>query len=213
MLEGILFYGLGAICLMLFLLRFYQLTRPMKWVGVAHGVNILSLGIGQIMMMNGSKNNLFIYHFALILMYAAYATAFYYAINNTRVKRLILVSIGLFTLAAIGFMATIQPLKDYNSYALTLTNLLLPAWSLTYLYRLFSEVKIVSLEKDAFFWVSIGLLFTTLANFFGSGLMSYLIRESRVYAAKVYMLEEGMTFLLFAILCVAIMADRIFKRA
>ncbi|RYF78304.1 MAG: hypothetical protein EOO39_01780 [Cytophagaceae bacterium] len=211
--ETILFFGLALVSLALFLIRFRLLSKAMKWVGVAHGVNVLSLVIGQIMKMKGSTNNLFIFHFALILIYAAYATAFYYAIATTRFRQIVLVSIGVFTLAALGFMATIQPLVEYNSYALTLANLLLPCWSLMYLYRLFSEVKIASLERDPFFWVSIGLLFTSLANFFGSGLMSYLIHESRDYAYKVYMLEETMTILLFAILGVAVMADKLFKKA
>ncbi|HEX9959233.1 MAG TPA: hypothetical protein VGA96_18325, partial [Fibrella sp.] len=186
MVEIIVFFGLAGICLVLFIIRFHQLSTAMKWVGIAHGVNVLSLVVGQIMMMRGTKNNLFIFHFALILIYAAYATAFYYAIDARRIQRLILVSIGLFGTAALGFMATIQPLKEYNSYALTLANLLLLGWALTYLYTSFSEVKFVSLEKDPFFWVSIGLLFTSLGNFFVSGLMSYLIRESREYASKLY---------------------------
>ena len=197
----------------LFLIRYYQLSTAMKWVGVAHGVNVLSLVVGHVMKLNGSKNNLFIFHFALIFVYAAFANGFYFALKIREIRRLLMLSVGVFSVAAVGFMLTIQPLSQYNSYALTLANVLLISWSLVYLYAAYSEMKLVRLERDPFFWVSVGLLFTSLGNFFANGLMSYLIRESRPYAYKVYLLEEVMTMVLFVILCVAVLADRLFRAA
>ncbi len=210
--DAVIYFTFAVLCLLLFLLRSYRLSRSMRWVGVAHAINTISLATGQVMMVNGMKNNLFIFHFSLLFVYASYAVAFYFALSQVTTKRLILLSIGFFVLTSLGLTYTIQPINEYNSYAVILAYLLLVVWSLTYLYTLFSEVKIAGLEQDPMFWVSIGLLFTSLGGFFANGLMSYLIRESRQVAYEIYLVEEVMSLLLVFTLIVAVLADRLFVR-
>jgi hypothetical protein len=210
--DVVIYFTFAVLCLSLFLLRYYRLSKAMRWVGIAHGINTISLATGQVMMMNGVKNNLFIFHFSLLFIYASYAVAYYFALSQVTTKRLILLSIGLFVLVSLGITYTIQPIDKYNSYAMILSYLLLIVLSLTYVYTLFSEVKIAGLEQDPMFWVSIGLLFTSLGGFFANGLMSYLIRESRQVAYEIYMVEELMSLLLVFTLIVALLADRLFVR-
>ncbi|WP_381519785.1 hypothetical protein [Spirosoma soli] len=99
---------------------------------------------------------------------------------------------------------TVQPWSQYNSYALTLFNTLTGIWSGYYLWRIFIDVKITSLEKEATFWVCAGLFFTSLGNFFVQGLMQYMISVSNQYALTVYWIQELMGFVLFGVFLIAL---------
>jgi hypothetical protein len=208
--EVVLFFSLAIGCLVIYLLHWHRLTKAMRWVGVAHAINTVSMGTGQLLTSYGWQNNLFIFHFSIIFLYTAYALAFYSALDDHRVRRLILFSIVFYTLASLLITATIQPINEYNSYALILFNLLLVGWSLTHLYSLFRAAKIAHLEQDAFFWISSGLLFTSAGNFLVTGLMRYMIHRSLAYASNMYLLIDVMGFLLIIILIVAIYANRLF---
>ena len=181
----------------------------MKWIGIAHGVNTLSLGIGQLMAPY-VDNNLYIFHFSILFLYAAYAIAFYYAVNNQLHKRLIITSIGVFIVLSLVLTATVQPLHVFNSYARIIFSVFLAGISLAYLYQLFVEIKVERIELNSFFWVSAGVLFTSVGSLFAYGLMAYLIEHSRSHARQVHIWIDAMRFLLIGVLLVAVYADILF---
>ncbi|MBO0950988.1 hypothetical protein [Fibrella forsythiae] len=208
--ETILFFTFATVCLLIYLWHWNTLTIPMKWIGIAHAINTLTLAVGTIMTLNNVDNNLYIFHFSLLLLHTAYALAFYFAIDHLLTRKLILVSIGLFITISLIFSATIQPLNEFNSYSRVLSNLLLAGMSLRYLYKLFVEVKLARIEQNSFFWVSVGLLFTSVGSFFAYGLMSYLIGLSRYHAKQIYLLIDAMNFLLIGVLIVAVYVETLF---
>ena len=208
--DAIAYFGLSGFCLAVFLLRYHALSAAVKWAGAAHGINLLSLSADEVLKAAGQKHNLYLFHFSLLFVHAAYATAFYYSLGDLRVRRSLLISTVVFVFTSLGISATIQPLHEYNSYALTLSNVLLLTWSSIYLYTLFSEVRIATLEQDPMFWVSVGLLVSSLGSFFAMGLMNFLIHQDRQQAYHVHLIIEAMWFLLVVALILALLADKIF---
>lgn len=208
--ETILFFSLATVCLLIYLWQWTSLTISMKWIGIAHAINTLTLAVGTIITSNDVENNLYIFHFSLLPLHTAYALAFYFAIDHLLTRKLILVSIGLFITVSLTFSATIQPLHEFNSYSRVVSNLLLAGMSLRYLYKLFVEVKMARIEQSSFFWVSVGLLFTSVGSFFAYGLMSYLIDLSLYHAKQIYALIDAMNFLLIGVLVVAVYAETLF---
>jgi hypothetical protein len=150
------------------------------------------------------SNNIYIFHILPIIQYLLYGRLFTQLFGQIFVKRLVWLSVGLFTVVSLLLSFTIQPWDKYNSYAATLFNLLIVLWSGYYLWRTLIDTKVIALEKEALFWIIVGLLVTSLGNFFVQGLMNYLITNSDSYALAVYWIRELMSFVLFISFLVAL---------
>ncbi|MVM31005.1 hypothetical protein GO755_13275 [Spirosoma sp. HMF4905] len=151
-----------------------------------------------------NKPNIYIYHILPIIQYTLYGLLFSQLIEQALIKRIIWLSIGLFGCISIILSSTVQPWHQYNSYGITLFNILIGLLAGYYLWRTFIDIKVVALEKEAMFWVATGLFFTSLGDFFVQGLMDYLITNERQHALTVYWIHELMQFLLLATFLLAL---------
>ncbi|RAI77565.1 hypothetical protein HMF3257_31575 [Spirosoma telluris] len=120
------------------------------------------------------------------------------------IKRMIWLSTGLGVCITLLLVSTIKSWNQFNSYGSILFDMLISFWSGYYLWRIFIDAKVVALEREALFWVSTGLFFTCLGNFFVQGFMDYLLTNSAPYALTVYWIQELMGFVLFGTFLLAL---------
>jgi hypothetical protein len=156
--------------------------------------------------------NLYIYHLLVPVQYSLLAVIYAYAIENTIMKKVILISVPLFIATSALFASTIQPLTAYNSYAASIKNILLTVWVLCYYRELFVLLHVSHIEREPFFWISTGILFYSLGDFFVEGLMNYLISHNRALAEKMYYVYFLLNLLLYFTFMMAFLCKDIFSK-
>ncbi|PSR56826.1 hypothetical protein AHMF7605_26675 [Adhaeribacter arboris] len=165
------------IILGLFFVKARQLTREQKIIGFIVLVTLpFELYAGYLQ--SFTINNLFVYHLLIPIQYSFYAYIYYCYLESKIIKKLILVSIALVMVAAVALAFTIQPPDTYNSYVIILSNFFISIWVLIYYRQLFVQLKITDLKSEPLFWISNGLLFFSLGDFFVEGLMKALLDQS-----------------------------------
>ncbi|GAB3960855.1 hypothetical protein GCM10028805_59100 [Spirosoma harenae] len=187
-----------AVNTLLYLVNYRILTPPLQILAINISITLAATLYAIYLWAILRGVNIHVYHILIIVQYALYGWLFVQANDQPLVKRVIKLSIGLFALISLAISFTIQPWNQYNSYAGTVFNLLIILLSGYYLWKTFVDGKVVALEREALFWVSIGLFFRSLGNFFADGLMNYLIRKSDSSDLAVYRIHEGMEFFLFS---------------
>ena len=212
MIEVYLFIAFLSVLLILFLIILKSATLEQKILGLLVCITLPSEIYGGFLQAR-STNNLFIYHILVPLQYCLYATIFYYNIEAKGVKKLILMSLPVAIISALVFALTVQPLNAYNSYAILITSFFTCLWILLYYRQLFTQLKIVYLEREPVFWISTGLLFYSLGGFFVEGLMGNLIDNSmqlaKWYYYHVYVFLVGFLYSMFIL---AMLCRKLFKR-
>ncbi|WP_020600173.1 hypothetical protein [Spirosoma panaciterrae] len=188
----------------LYLFNYRILTPPLRILGSTIAITWLGTGYSIYIGAVHHKPNIHVYHILIIIQYALYGLMFEKLIDQPLVKRIIRASLVLFALISLSLSLTIQPWNQYNSYATTLFNALIAIWSSYYLWRMFVDIKVEALEQEASFWISTGLLFSSLGSFFAQGLMNYLLVNTANYAIMVYWIHELMDFILFVFFLLAI---------
>jgi hypothetical protein len=202
--DALLYIAIMGVSTYLYTINYRVLTPPLKLISIAITVTFVATLCAIYVYRFKNEDNIYIYHILQIIQYIVYSLFFSQLVERVFVKRMIWLSIGLFTISALTLSSTVQPWDQYNSYETTLFNVLISLWSGYYLWRIFVDVKVEALEREASFWVVVGLLFTSLGNFFVQGLMAYLLANSESYALTVYWIHELMELVLFGIFLFAL---------
>ncbi len=202
--DTLLYVALMGVSTYLYTVNYRVLTPPLQLLAINITVTFIATLYAIYIVRVDRKDNIHIYHILSIIQYTLYGLLFSKSIEQRFIKRLIWLSIGLFGSISLILSLTIQSWSQYNSYEITIFNVLISCWSGYYLWRTFVDVKVLALEREALFWVATGLFFTSLGNFFVQGLMDYLITNSEPYALTVYWIHELMDFVLFGIFLLAL---------
>jgi hypothetical protein len=90
--------------------------------------------------------------------------------------------------------------------------MLLAAWVLSYYRELFVLLHVSRIEQEPLFWISTGLLFYSLGDFFVEGLMNYMISHSMELAQKFYYVYYLLNILLYLSFIMAFLCKDIFTQ-
>lgn len=202
--DTILYVLLLGVSMCLYGINYRILTPPLRSLTAGIAATFVITVYGIYVWRVEHRDNLYVFHILPIVQYAAYGMMFSRLVQQRRIRPFVWLTVVLFASISLTLSLTIQPWTQYNSYALTLFNVLIVFWSGYYLWRTFIDIKIVALEREAQFWVCAGLFFTSLGNFFVQGLMDYLIQISEQQALAVYWIQELMGFILFGIFLLAL---------
>ena len=153
-------------------------------------------------------NNLFVYHILTPIQYVFIALIFIDRITNPAVRKSIRISIPAFLFISILISATIQPLDDYNTYALLLKYILTIFWILLLLRQMLNSLSTASLEKDPIFWICTGLLFHSMGNILVEGVANYLINNFHDYFEKIYAIYSLLNYFLFISFAIAFLTKK-----
>jgi hypothetical protein len=200
---------LGSI--VLFFVKYAYTTRELKLLGIFLLVTFV-FELYANYLLYYSIRNLYVYHILIPVQYALLAGIYIYALVNRTLKRIIVFSIPVVVVVSAVFAFTIQPITAYNSYAVSIKNILLAAWVLCYYRELFVLLHVSRIEQEPLFWISTGLLFYSLGDFFVEGLMNHMISHSMDLAQKFYYVYYLLNILLYLSFIMAFLCKDIFTQ-
>ena len=163
---AVLFIGVSAYCeLIPALLAFskiknatrdYLLLATLVWVGTA--IALLARFVGSFL----HQPNLFLLHIYTIVDFILLSLIFKPVLPKF-LSRLLLFGFPVFaTINSIFF----EHLKTENVLNRSLSAIILMFYALSFFTKTLREMKILNLEKEPLFWISVGILFYNAASFF-----------------------------------------------
>lgn len=187
-------------------LKFRNFNLHLKLLGFVILATLLIEGYATILMLQRIRN-LYLYHYLTPLQFSLFSYIFYLILEDSRSRKIILYSIPLYLLISFLLTLQVQGFSEYNSYALSLKNLLLTIWVLLYYRETFTSLKVVRLTRDPMFWISTGLLFYSLGSFFVDGLMHYVLGESFEMANALFYISIFLGYLLHGTFFIALILE------
>ncbi len=178
---------------------FFLVTYPFEWYA-------------SFVQVQGGDNNLFVYHLLVPIQYLVFALIYYFAIASAAVKKIILCSIPCYSVISAWLTLTVEPFEIYNSFAIMLENALLALWVLVYYKELFLRRTPVVLKREPIFWISTGLLFFSVGDFFAEGLMSTVIGlDPQLAKLLFYAIYVPLLFFFYLMCTTAFVCRELFK--
>ncbi len=188
-------FSLLLLNLLIWSARYKHFSPTLRLLGWILLITALFEAYASYLLFNRIRN-LHLYHLLTPLQYILYTFLFYRILEGRFQKRLVLLSIPLYIIASAIITLYFQGLSEYNSYALSIKNVLLSCWVLFFFRDIFTSLKVVRLTGDAMFWVSTGLLFYSLGSFFVDGLMHYILGQSFEMANALFYISIFLGYLL-----------------
>ncbi|MBB6611770.1 hypothetical protein H7F15_12030 [Pontibacter sp. Tf4] len=199
-------FSLLALNLAVWLVLYKKLDSPFRLLGWTLLLTALFEAYAAYLLLNKTRN-LHLYHLLTPLQYVLYSLVFYKVLEGTIYRRAVILTIPAYLLVSGIITFFFQGLSEYNSYALSLKNVLLTLWVLLYYREIFTSLKVVELTKDAMFWTSTGLLFYSLGSFFVDGLMHYMLGKSFEMANAFFYISIFLGYLLHGTFLIAFLLE------
>jgi hypothetical protein len=188
------------VCLFIFLYK--RANSFLKYVGLYVLITFLTEIAAAYYMFKKIPNH-FLYHFLVPVQYVLLALAYKKVILNKLFVKIIKYSIPLFILFAILIGCFVQKITEYNSIVCAGKNFLLSVWALLYLLDLFFYYNKFVLWKAPEIWITLGLLISSLGNFFIEGLMNTMIKLSHNTALYFYLIGVCITYFFYFTITIA----------
>ncbi|WP_345244675.1 hypothetical protein [Nibrella saemangeumensis] len=206
--DTFLLFTLYLAACTVFFIFFNKLSKSVKLIGYAVLAGFLiNLSAVCLIYIFNFKNNLFLFHLLTLLQYLLFSMSYFYHLNNFNIRKFILISVPFFVISSIILSLFVEPLNEYNSYSVSLSNLLIGFITLFYFIEIFLKPNIKRIEFEPMFWISSGLLFVSFGNFLVQGFMNYLIKNAGDYALQVYWIHEFLNFLFLITFIIGIMSQ------
>jgi hypothetical protein len=149
-------------------------------------------------------DNNFLYHFLIPIQYVLYSLAYAKILRGRVVKKVVVLFLPIFLIFAIAMSLYVEKVNEYNSIVCATKHFLITFLVLFYFLQIFFEKEEIVLWKSPHFWISIGLVISSLGNFFIEGLMSYMINLSNDFALSFYLIGVGIVYFYYGTVFVAL---------
>ncbi|WP_242917390.1 hypothetical protein [Pontibacter liquoris] len=205
--EVAIYFSLLSLNLLIWATSYRHLQPASRLLGLGLLLTLVVEGFAAYLMFHNIRN-LYLYHFLTPLQYALFALVFYKVLTGTRLRQAVLASLPLYLAASTYFTLCLEGLSEYNSYALSLKNVLIVCWALGYYKEVFESLQVTRLTHEPMFWVSTGLFFYSLGSFFVDGLMNQLLSDSFELASALYYISIFLEYLLYITFLIAFVLER-----
>lgn len=195
-------FTLHAVNIFLFFCCYQKARTPIKIIGFSVVVTCI-VEIYAAKLKFEKTNNLFLYHGFAVLHYIAYSYFYYIVLHNKTVKKVILITLPTFIFFSFISAIYLQPLEEYNSYTLVTKHFLISVWIMIYFLEFFITPGYLKIQHEPYFWISTGLLFFSVGNFFIEGMMDYLINKSMKIALSFYLTGVVFSYFFYATIAVS----------
>jgi len=153
-----------------------------------------------------NQNNLLFYNLFTLFEFVFYLFFFWLICRGRKVKRmnfLIMICYLVITLINIFFY---QGRHDFHSYTYILGCILVVVNAIQYFYFLFRLPESVSLARNPFFWIAIGLMFYYTCTFSLYGLTNFII-ENGYYNKLFTTIGDILNILLYSLYIIAFLCS------
>ena len=153
-------------------------------------------------------NNLFFYHIYNPVEFVLFSLFFFSLPWSDILRKTILIIIPFYLLFSIYMSAFVQGITVNNSYAVTVESIIIIIYSLLYL-RYINIYQIEKrAEKNAYFWIVIGILFYFNGSLFIEGFLTLLIKLEGHKARMYYKIGFVFKYLMCCMFLISILVNR-----
>lgn len=162
-----------AIVLMVGLVRYRKLTVPFKVLTICVIFTFILEVIAEFFSAS-DKNNSALSHIESLTNYFFYSLTFFYLFENRRIKKTILVSIGIICIYFIINAVFIQPFQTiFPTNVFFVSNIFYIIFSLLLFKQMLINPLNVSIVRQSVFWFNTGILLFSTTMFFNLELIDY----------------------------------------
>lgn len=144
--------------------------------------------------------NYFVYHLFAYISYTLLSIFFYHTYKDIFSKRLVIISIPLYAMLSLFYVAVWEPFTKYNSLSFMTEHLFVIAWCLLFYKKILGYNEPYRPEKDRTFWIINGLLFYFLGNFFVLTFYNYIEKYRPDIITPFYYSSYIFNYLLYVII-------------
>lgn len=141
-------------------------------------VMVMAEVAGQITVRMGTRNNLWVHHIYTPLEFCALAVIYYHSFRQPRIKKGILVAVGIMLLVSIGDATIGEGLTKLNSIPRMVENALLISMVILYFYKVANDLTTTYLDRDPVFLLSCGLLIHKAGSSMAWAMFNVALAES-----------------------------------
>jgi len=181
--------------------QFNRFENPLKTLTGLAGLALLVQVIGLVCALN-KWNNYWLYQIYTPIAFLGFCYIYSKWLDDWW-SRNVFISLGVgFCLFAVVNGVWLQPLSPTNLYAVWLSHLILMILSISFFYRIISEMSIANLERSPAFWINTSILLYTAGSMLILGLNHLIIARSKVLIDNVWYFHSTFNilhYLLFAL--------------
>jgi hypothetical protein len=154
------------------------------------------------------ENNAPIYNFFIIFEFCFYLWLLSFIITKIKVKKIIRVTILIYTVTAFLNILFIQKLSGIPTITYSLGCLLIVSFCIYYFLQLFILPKSVRLWNNPAFWICFGLLFFYCCSFPLIGLINYWRHISKFLIRNFELISQSLQIFLYTLFMIAFLCIR-----
>lgn len=154
------------------------------------------------------KNNVILYDFFSTFEFCFYLWIIGLIVNNTRVKKIIRITILLYIIAATTNILFIQKMKTFHTITYSLGCLLIVFFCIYYFLELFRIPQSVKLKNNPAFWICSGLLFFYCCGFPLYGLINFWSDISKLVVKNFSQIVTILNIFLYSLFTIAFLCIR-----
>jgi hypothetical protein len=156
---------ISLVPLLVWLFNYEKYNKVQKLLGLQLGLAIVIESLSSYLARR-DNNNMPIYHLYVVFEMIIFSIVFRALLNDIIRRRTMIIITSLFSALAILNCCYLQPIDKLPTFTRALESLVIVSFSLVGFYKLFTEMKVRSLEKNFEFWIYSGTLLYFSGNLF-----------------------------------------------
>ena len=149
------------------------------------------------------KGNLWLYNFFTVIEFCFYLWIISLIISNSRIKKIIRITLIFYALASSVNIIFIQKMKAFHTGSYAIGCLLIVGVCVYYFFELFKLPKSVKLKNNPAFWICSGLLFFYCCGFPLYGMFNFLSGISKLIIKNFYSIIIILNIFLYSLFTIA----------
>ena len=151
-------------------------------------------------------NNMPIAHIWGVLEFALYSATFYCLLNNSKIRKAIIVAVALMTVLEIWNVLFFENLLQFPSLILNISQIVYVLYSLLLFRQMLLFPAEQSLFKQSLFWFNLNMLFYGTTMFLNFALTSYFIQH-KLDMTALYYFSIVVNFIFYILIGISISID------
>ena len=193
---------LHAINISIFIWKYKRYSKPLKVIGFNIIVICLIDCYAAHLALQGTRN-LYLFHAITAIQFISLAFFYQMIITNQQMKTFATILIPVFLVCVVVNAMYFNTLHHYPSYTIIIKHFFVTIFVLTYFFELFYAPKDILLQYEPYFWISFGLLLSSMGNFFIEGLLNHLMERSNALALRFYLAGALLNYIYYTTITIA----------
>lgn len=187
------------------LLLYNRLPIYLKWLV---GILIITLAgeiIPELKLIKFHGSNHWWYNIFTVIEFIGYSYIFYFTINNSKLSRIIIISLAIYFALAVLNIFLIQGFYRFHTISYRIGALMIVIWCLLYFFQLMKSENKIKLLSNPMFWIATGLFFFYLGFFMYMNAFDYIVYKKLDYDAQLWrVISRSLNTLLYSCILISL---------